>query len=153
MPAAPMAGFLERLILTFGKPNVNVESISSQRLKGTQLLCLAMSKPSGPAPRSFPDCLCPSPTHMHSPAAFMAMEPMGNSTRLMRKFYQEGQGKSSDGCSPLPCLQEAFVSLYSPLCLSGSDTKCESGCLVHKQVGESETGGLWGTKQRDCEKE
>ena len=47
MPAAPMAGFLERLILTFGKPNVNVESISSQRLKGTQLLCLAMSKPSG----------------------------------------------------------------------------------------------------------
>ena len=115
MPAVPMAGFLKRLILTFGKPNVNVESISSQKPKGMQLLCLAMSKPSRPDPCSLPDCLCPSPTHMHSPAAFMAAEPMGNSTRLVRKFYQEGQEKSSDGCSTLPCLQEAFVSLYWPV--------------------------------------
>lgn len=44
MPTAPMAGFLEHLILTFGKPT-NVESISSQKPKGMQLLCLAMSKP------------------------------------------------------------------------------------------------------------
>lgn len=146
MPTDPMAGFLEHLILTFGKPNVNVESISSQKPKGMQLLCLAMSKPSGPAPCSLPNCLCPSPTYMHSPAASMAAEPMGNSTRIVRKFYQEGQQKSSDGCSTLPCLQEAFLSLYSPLCLSGSDIKCEPGCLVHKQVGESETGGLWETQ-------
>lgn len=69
--------------LDLSKPNVDVVSVSKQRLNGMQLLCLSVSEPSWPAPCSFPHFVCLSPTH--SPAVFMPVESMGKSTRLVEK--------------------------------------------------------------------